>query len=150
MDLDIITYLTHCFQLISRFFAWIYNSITMAEKNERVKIKVHLPEDEQTNDAANNNKSSNGFQFDPPVVYNNIVEESNFNNGTNGNGSSLIVDPLDDSHRSMSGPLLSQAGHGHRRTGSRTYPKDFTVATPEEFVKRFGGDRVINKVSLRG
>ena len=26
-------------------------------------------------------------------------------------------------------------------------PKDFAVATPEEFVKRFGGDKIINKVS---
>ena len=25
-------------------------------------------------------------------------------------------------------------------------PKEFSVATPEEFVKKFGGNRVINKV----
>lgn len=29
---------------------------------------------------------------------------------------------------------------------SRQMEKDFTVATPEEFVHRFGGTRVINKV----
>lgn len=29
------------------------------------------------------------------------------------------------------------------------HPKDFSVATPEEFVKRFGGKSVINKVRLR-
>ncbi|KAK3098334.1 hypothetical protein FSP39_018526, partial [Pinctada imbricata] len=28
------------------------------------------------------------------------------------------------------------------------HPKDFTVATPEEFVKRFGGNKVINKVLI--
>ncbi len=28
----------------------------------------------------------------------------------------------------------------------RLQDKDFTVATPEEFVRRFGGTKVINKV----
>lgn len=31
---------------------------------------------------------------------------------------------------------------------SRFHEKDFTVATPEEFVHRFGGTKVINKVSI--
>ena len=30
---------------------------------------------------------------------------------------------------------------------NKAMPKEFCVATPEEFVKRFGGNRVINKVS---
>ena len=46
--------------------------------------------------------------------------------------------------RSMSGHHLAK--YGHQRSLSRGHSKDFTVATPEEFVKRFGGDRVINKV----
>lgn len=33
---------------------------------------------------------------------------------------------------------------------NRLQEKDFTVATPEEFVHRFGGTRVINKVNIRG
>ena len=45
----------------------------------------------------------------------------------------------------MSGVNISR--FGHKRTHSKSHIKDFTVATPEEFVKRFGGDRVINKVS---
>ncbi|XP_048240447.1 acetyl-CoA carboxylase-like isoform X4 [Haliotis rufescens] len=32
--------------------------------------------------------------------------------------------------------------------GKRQYVKDFCVATPEEYVKRFGGNRVINKVLI--
>lgn len=32
------------------------------------------------------------------------------------------------------------------QTQSRQFEKDFTVATPEEFVHRFGGTNVINKV----
>lgn len=32
---------------------------------------------------------------------------------------------------------------------NRLHEKDFTVATPEEFVHRFGGTGVINKVSIR-
>ena len=44
----------------------------------------------------------------------------------------------------MSGHHLAK--YGHQRSLSRGHSKDFTVATPEEFVKRFGGDRVINKV----
>ena len=47
--------------------------------------------------------------------------------------------------RSMSGHHIAQ--NGLQRSLSRGLSsKDFTVATPEEFVKRFGGDRVINKV----
>lgn len=34
------------------------------------------------------------------------------------------------------------------QTQNRLHEKDFTVATPEEFVHRFGGTRVINKVSI--
>lgn len=33
------------------------------------------------------------------------------------------------------------------QTQSRLHEKDFTIATPEEFVHRFGGTKVINKVS---
>ena len=46
--------------------------------------------------------------------------------------------------RSMSGVHLIR--YGHRRAASKS--KDFSVATPEEFVKRFGGASitVINKV----
>ena len=39
---------------------------------------------------------------------------------------------------------------GHSRTGSRGgLPKEYSVATPEEFVKRFNGDKVINKVRAK-
>lgn len=31
---------------------------------------------------------------------------------------------------------------------NRMQEKDFTVATPEEFVRRFGGNKVINKVCI--
>lgn len=48
--------------------------------------------------------------------------------------------------RSMSGVNISR--YGHKRTLSKGHLKDFTVATPEEFVKRFGGDHVINKASF--
>lgn len=34
------------------------------------------------------------------------------------------------------------------QTQSRLQEKDFTIATPEEFVHRFGGTKVINKVTL--
>ena len=46
--------------------------------------------------------------------------------------------------RSMSTTHLSH--YARHRKVSKGHPKDFTVATPEEFVKRFGGDHVINKV----
>jgi hypothetical protein len=44
----------------------------------------------------------------------------------------------------MSGQHLQKAVP--QRKVSRSYPKDFSIATPEEFVRRFGGDRVVNKV----
>ncbi|ESN91709.1 hypothetical protein HELRODRAFT_69944 [Helobdella robusta] len=46
----------------------------------------------------------------------------------------------------MSGQHLDHLGH--RRTQSKGSCKDFTVATPEEFVKRFGGNRVVDKVLI--
>ena len=38
--------------------------------------------------------------------------------------------------------------YGHQRNHSKGHTKDFSVATPEEFVKRFGGNKVINKVLI--
>ncbi|XP_028850871.1 acetyl-CoA carboxylase 2 isoform X3 [Denticeps clupeoides] len=45
---------------------------------------------------------------------------------------------------SMSGPHLLKKGREHRRMDQR----DFTVASPAEFVTRFGGNRVIDKVLI--
>lgn len=44
-------------------------------------------------------------------------------------------------------PSMSQ-GTVMIQAQSRHQEKDFTVATPEEFVHRFGGTRVINKVNI--
>ncbi|XP_016913942.1 acetyl-CoA carboxylase isoform X3 [Apis cerana] len=44
-------------------------------------------------------------------------------------------------------PSMSQ-GTVMIQTQSRLHEKDFTIATPEEFVHRFGGTRVINKVLI--
>lgn len=44
-------------------------------------------------------------------------------------------------------PSMSQ-GTVMIQVQNRIQEKDFTVATPEEFVHRFGGTRVINKVSI--
>lgn len=43
----------------------------------------------------------------------------------------------------MSGPHLMRKGREQRRMDC---PRDFTVASPAEFVKRFGGTHVIEKV----
>jgi hypothetical protein len=44
----------------------------------------------------------------------------------------------------MSGAHLVNINHQKRFCKST--PKDMSLATPEEFVKKFEGDRVINKV----
>jgi len=49
--------------------------------------------------------------------------------------------------------IRSMSGHSSARTMqqrkvSRGFIKDFTIATPEEFVQRFGGVKVINKVQF--
>lgn len=44
---------------------------------------------------------------------------------------------------SMSGPHLVRKGREHRKMDPQ---RDFTVASPAEFVTRFGGNRVIEKV----
>lgn len=36
----------------------------------------------------------------------------------------------------------------HLSSQDRADKQDFTIATPEEFIKRFGGTRVINKVLI--
>jgi len=43
----------------------------------------------------------------------------------------------------MSGPHLLKKGKEHRKMDVH---RDFTVASPAEFVTRFGGNRVIDKV----
>lgn len=43
----------------------------------------------------------------------------------------------------MSGPHLVKKGREHRKMDLH---RDFTVASPAEFVTRFGGNRVIEKV----
>lgn len=44
---------------------------------------------------------------------------------------------------SMSGPHLLKKGKEHRKMDVH---RDFTVASPAEFVTRFGGNRIIDKV----
>ncbi|XP_030647474.1 acetyl-CoA carboxylase 2 [Chanos chanos] len=46
---------------------------------------------------------------------------------------------------SMSGPHLVKKGREHRKMD---VPRDFAVASPAEFVTRFGGNRVIDKVLI--
>ena len=46
----------------------------------------------------------------------------------------------------MSGAHLVAFNHQQRRP-SKSSAKDMSIATPEEFVKKFEGDRVITKVS---
>ncbi|XP_029649542.1 acetyl-CoA carboxylase-like isoform X2 [Octopus sinensis] len=50
-------------------------------------------------------------------------------------------------HRPVLRHTMSGVNLDHRGKRS-TYPKDFTVATPEEFVKKFGGNKVINTVLI--
>lgn len=45
----------------------------------------------------------------------------------------------------MSGPHLVKKGREHRKMDLQ---RDFTVASPAEFVTRFGGSRVIEKVRI--
>ena len=47
----------------------------------------------------------------------------------------------------MSGVHLTRMGHHRNNSKGNIFSKDFSVATPEEFVKRFGGKTIINKVS---
>lgn len=47
---------------------------------------------------------------------------------------------------SMSGPHLVKKGREHRKMDLQ---RDFTVASPAEFVTRFGGNRVIEKVRMK-
>lgn len=49
-------------------------------------------------------------------------------------------------YRSMSGVNLQKTLKAKGRKMSRSHTKDFTTATPEEFVHKFGGNKVINKV----
>lgn len=46
----------------------------------------------------------------------------------------------------MSGLHLVKKGREHRKMDLQ---RDFTVASPAEFVTRFGGNRVIEKVRLK-
>ena len=56
----------------------------------------------------------------------------------------MSYDELFISRSSMSGHHLVKKGREHRKMDQR----DFTVASPAEFVTRFGGNRVIEKVRM--
>lgn len=45
----------------------------------------------------------------------------------------------------MSGPHLVKKGRDYRKMDLQ---RDFTVASPAEFVTRFGGSRIIEKVEI--
>lgn len=45
-------------------------------------------------------------------------------------------------------PSMSQGTVMIQTAANRQQEKDLTVATPEEFVRRFGGTKVINKVYI--
>uniref|UniRef100_A0A667YYB0 acetyl-CoA carboxylase n=1 Tax=Myripristis murdjan TaxID=586833 RepID=A0A667YYB0_9TELE len=58
----------------------------------------------------------------------------------------VSADSAQTSHlTSMSGPHLVKKGREHRKMDLQ---RDFTVASPAEFVTRFGGNRVIDKVLI--
>lgn len=62
--------------------------------------------------------------------------------------SSEVVPPSNPSaclRPSMSGPHLLKKGKEHRKMDVQ---RDFTVASPAEFVTRFGGNRIIDKVLI--
>ncbi|KAF4112774.1 hypothetical protein G5714_005319 [Onychostoma macrolepis] len=62
--------------------------------------------------------------------------------------SSALVPPLNPSaclRPSMSGPHLLKKGKEHRKMDMH---RDFTVASPAEFVTRFGGNHIIDKVLI--
>lgn len=53
---------------------------------------------------------------------------------------------LINAYRTMSGAHL--VSYSQQRRASRSAIKDVSLATPEEFVKKFDGDRVITKVCI--
>uniref|UniRef100_A0A8C1I3A1 acetyl-CoA carboxylase n=1 Tax=Cyprinus carpio carpio TaxID=630221 RepID=A0A8C1I3A1_CYPCA len=55
------------------------------------------------------------------------------------------TDQVDFKKPSMSGPHLLKKGKEHRKMDVH---RDFTVASPAEFVTRFGGNRIIDKVLI--
>ncbi|XP_026117226.1 acetyl-CoA carboxylase isoform X3 [Carassius auratus] len=64
------------------------------------------------------------------------------------NTSSEVLPPPNPSaslRPSMSGPHLLKTGKEHRKMDA---PRDFTVASPAEFVTRFGGNHIIDKVLI--
>lgn len=57
----------------------------------------------------------------------------------------IVRNALKSNVKSLLRPSMSQ---GTVMLHNRLQEKDFTVATPEEFVKRFQGTKVINKASI--
>ncbi|XP_017756170.1 PREDICTED: acetyl-CoA carboxylase isoform X1 [Eufriesea mexicana] len=111
---------------------------------------------EDENSAVN----SNGTMTDNPVSFvvgdpdNDPSEELEVEDSFPSEGNDLALNQVQ--YNAMAGlierrkrlrPSMSQ-GTVMIQTQNRLYEKDFTIATPEEYVHRFGGTRVINKILI--
>ncbi|XP_034934564.1 acetyl-CoA carboxylase isoform X3 [Chelonus insularis] len=82
----------------------------------------------------------------PDLTEDDLENEDSFPIAVN-DGSQQVLGPAFTEHRKRLRPSMSQ-GTVMIQTQNRLQEKDFTVATPEEFVHRFNGTKVINKVLI--
>ncbi|XP_041854600.1 acetyl-CoA carboxylase isoform X2 [Melanotaenia boesemani] len=106
------------------------------EARERLKFILGASEDNSSDEEALVTKPPRGASQPPASVLKPSTEQA-----------PNVVPPPSSSviRPSMSGPHLVKKGREHRKMDLQ---RDFTVASPAEFVTRFGGNRVIEKVLI--
>ncbi|XP_044738438.1 acetyl-CoA carboxylase isoform X3 [Chrysoperla carnea] len=92
-----------------------------------------------TNDGINNNVNNNTILEEPQKT------SSSSSLSVQNSTENFLKPPNPNGYAKGLKPSMSQ---GTVMLANRFQEKDFTVATPEEFVRRFGGTKVINKVLI--
>ncbi|XP_017269284.1 acetyl-CoA carboxylase isoform X2 [Kryptolebias marmoratus] len=104
------------------------------EARERLKFILGASEDNSSDEETVGTKPPSGAA-EPPVTA--LKSEPDSSEATP--PSSSVIKP------SMSGPHLVKKGRDYRKMDLQ---RDFTVASPAEFITRFGGNRIIEKVLI--
>ncbi|XP_071338955.1 acetyl-CoA carboxylase isoform X2 [Trachinotus anak] len=106
------------------------------EARERLKFILGASEDNSSDEEPLVTKPPNGASQPPSSTLKSSPQQAS---------SSVPQSSSSGIKPSMSGPHLVKKGREHRKMDLQ---RDFTVASPAEFVTRFGGNRVIEKVLI--
>lgn len=136
----------------------ILDSTTFKENNQKNYTKPIFTIDQAPDDSDSSSSDEEDFKKSNPNNKDDILNHLRASNilldalcptGTSDTGQSCLSTTMDTKRFNRQTRQLRQSMSGiHLSSQDRADKQDFTIATPEEFIKRFGGTRVINKVLI--